>query len=100
MKFPFVDVIITENGKVIKIRFKNFDTGINNIFTEELINKIFNLEEYYGSKKYRHKINRGELGDAFKAILCIPYAIAINNNNDDKSNKNKYQNLSLSIADF
>lgn len=50
MKFPFVDVIITENGKVIKIRFKNFDTGINNIFTEELINKIFNLEEYYGSK--------------------------------------------------
>lgn len=50
MKFPFVDVIITENGKAIKIRFKNSDTGINNIFTEELINKIFNLEEYYGSK--------------------------------------------------
>ena len=91
-KFPFVDVIITENGEVIKIRFKNSNAGINNIFTDERINKIFNLEGYYSSKKYRHKITRGELGDAFKAILCIPYAIAINNNNDDKSNNNRYQN--------
>src|SRR5215210_6906576 len=32
-KFPFVNVIITENEEVIKIRFKNSNAGINNIFT-------------------------------------------------------------------
>ena len=80
-KYPFVDVNITqeENGEVTKIRVRNSNAGIKNIFTEERINKIFTLQKYHSSKRYRHKINRGELGDAFKAILCIPYAIAVNN---------------------
>lgn len=29
-----------------------------------------------GSKRNQYKISRGALGDAFKAILCIPYALA------------------------
>ena len=88
-KSPFVDVIITEEqGEVTKISVRNSNAGINNIFSKEQIDNIFNLDKYYSSKRYRHRINRGELGDAFKAILCIPYAIAINNS----ENNNKYQN--------
>jgi hypothetical protein len=93
-KSPFVEIIITEDNirEVTEIRVRNSNAGINSIFTEERINKIFTLEEYYSSKRYRHKINRGELGDAFKAILCIPYAIAVNNNATDLKSNNKYQN--------
>ena len=70
--------------EVTKIIVRNSNAGINNIFSKEQIDNIFNLDKYYSSKRYRHKINRGELGDAFKAILCIPYAIAINNNNYER----------------
>ena len=96
-KRPFVDVIITqeENGQVTKIRVRNSNAGLNNIFTGERINKIFTLPNYYGSKRYRHKINRGELGDAFKAILSIPYAIAVHN--IDKNNKYKNWDYPLEI---
>ncbi len=87
-KRPFIHVIITQekNDEVTKIIVRNSNGGINNIFTDEHINKIFNLNEYYSSKKYRHKINRGELGDAFKAILCIPYAIVVNNTDKKTTN--------------
>lgn len=83
---PYVSVIITEEaenqneeegGKVTKIQIRNSNAGINNLFSEERINKIFKFDTYQSSKRYRHKINRGELGDAFKAILGIPYAIDI-----------------------
>ena len=96
-KRPFINVIITtdETEEVTKIRFRNSNAGINNIFTEERINKIFTLPEYHGSKRYRHKINRGELGDAFKAILCMPYAIAVHN--VDKNNKYKNWDYPLEI---
>ena len=82
---PYVSVIITEEeeGKVTKIKVRNSNAGINNLFSEEHINKIFKLDRYQSSKRYRHKINRGELGDAFKAILCIPYAIVINKNGEN-----------------
>ena len=90
-KRPFVHVIISEeeNGEVVKIKVRNSNAGIKNIFTEERVKQIFTLQNYHGSKRYTHKINRGELGDALKAILCIPYAIAVNN---DDENNNKYQN--------
>jgi hypothetical protein len=96
-KRPFVDVIITreENGEVTKIRVRNSNAGLNNIFPPERINKIFNLPNYHGSKRYRHKINRGELGDAFKAILSMPYAIAVHN--IDKNNKYKNWDYPLEI---
>jgi hypothetical protein len=62
-KRPFIHVIITQQeggSEVTKIRIRNSNAGINNIFTRERINKIFNLPDYHGSKRYRHKINRGE----------------------------------------
>lgn len=85
-KQPFVHVNITEeeNGEIIKIRFRNSNASIKNIFTEDRVNQIFILQNKHGNKRYRHKINRGELGDALKAILCIPYAIAVNNYNKNK----------------
>jgi hypothetical protein len=84
---PYVSIIISEeeDGKVTKIRARNFNAGISNLFLQEHIDKIFKLDKYQSSKRYRHKINRGELGDAFKAILGIPYALVINND-DDREN--------------
>ncbi len=42
-KSPFIEVIITEDNirEVTEIRVRNSNAGINNIFTEERINKIF-----------------------------------------------------------
>src|SRR5215216_1942637 len=96
-KRPFIDVIITEeeNGEVIKIKVRNSNAGKKNIFTEERVKQIFTLQNYHGSKRYTHKINRGELGDALKAILCIPYAIVVNNS--DENNNNKYQNWNYAL---
>jgi hypothetical protein len=85
---PYVKVFVTEeeDGKVTKIRVRNSYPVIDDrvkIFTQDQINNIFDLTQYYSSKRHKHQINRGELGDAFKAILCIPYAIAVDN--DDES---------------
>jgi hypothetical protein len=85
---PYVSIIISEEeegGKVTKIRVRNSNAGISNLFLQEHIDKIFKLDKYQSSKRYRHKINRGELGDAFKAILGIPYALVINNNGDGEN---------------
>jgi hypothetical protein len=85
---PYVSIIITEEeegGKVTKIRVRNSNAGISNLFGQERVDKIFKLDKYQSSKRYRHKINRGELGDAFKAILGIPYALVINNNGDGEN---------------
>ena len=80
---PFIDVVVAEeNDEVVKIIVTNSNASNENIFSEDQIQKIFNLKEYYSSKRYRHQINRGELGDAFKAILCIPYAIAVNDHSN------------------
>lgn len=102
-KRPFIHVIITQEvkddvGEVTKIRIRNSNAGINNIFSQERINKIFDLPYYHGSKRYRHKINRGELGDAFKAILCIPYAIAVHNIDKNYELKNWNYPLEINVS--
>jgi hypothetical protein len=102
-KRPFIHVTITQEvkddvGEVTKIRIRNSNAGINNIFTRERINKIFDLPYYHGSKRYRHKINRGELGDAFKAILCIPYAIAVHNIDKNYQLKNWNYPLEINVS--
>ena len=98
-KRPFVDVIITqEEAEVTKIRVRNSNAGLNNIFTGERINKIFTLPNYHRSKRYRHKINRGELGDAFKAILCMPYAIALHNIDKNIKYKNWDYPLEINVS--
>ena len=89
-KHAFVNVIITEenNGQVVKIKVQNSNAGIKNIFTVERVRQIFTLQNFHGSKRYTHKLNRGELGDALKAILCIPYAIAVHNYHKNDMYKN------------
>ena len=98
---PYVNVIITEEKEkvqtenkkdgsskmVTKIRVINSNAGIDNIFPDYQINQIFDFSKYYSSKRHRYQISRGALGDAFKAILGIPYAIAINN---EKNNNNDW----------
>ena len=99
---PYVKVFVTEeeDGKVTKIRIRNSYPVINDrvkIFTKDQLINIFNLTQYYSSKRHRHQINRGELGDAFKAILCIPYAIAVNDDNDDERGHYYHWNYPLKI---
>ena len=99
-KRPFIHVIISgeESGEVTKFRIRNSNAGIKNIFTEERINQTFNLQNYHGSKRYRHKINRGELGDALKAVLCIPYAISVHNYNKNEIYQNWDYPLEINIS--
>ncbi len=88
---PYVNVIITEEveGKVTKIKVRNSSAvGIikNNVFSsKEQVENIFKLDRYYSSKRHQHIIKRGALGDGLKEILCIPYAFAIDNNNNNDS---------------
>ncbi|MGB8034250.1 MAG: hypothetical protein WCF03_10575, partial [Nitrososphaeraceae archaeon] len=46
------------------------------VFSKDMLQSIFNFETFYSSKRNQYKITRGALGDAFKEILCIPYALA------------------------
>ena len=99
---PYVKVFVTEeeDGKVTKIRVRNSYHVIDDrvkIFTRDQIKNIFDLTQYYSSKRHRHQINRGELGDAFKAILCIPYAIAVDYENDKESGNYYHWNYPLEI---
>ncbi len=85
---PYVNVTITEEEieennkkKVTKIIVRNSNID-NDVFPKNVIENIFNLEKYYSSKRHQHIIKRGALGDGLKEILCIPYAFAIDNNDD------------------
>ncbi len=83
---PYVNVTITEEEienkkKITKIIVRNSNTD-NDVFPKNGIENIFNLEKYYSSKRHQHIIKRGALGDGLKEILCIPYAFAIENNDD------------------
>ena len=84
-KNPYVNVTITEeeieNKKVNKIIVRNSIID-NDIFPKNVIKSIFNLEKYYSSKRHQHIIKRGALGDGLKEMLCIPYAFAIETNDD------------------
>lgn len=49
------------------------------VFTENIINSIFDFGGFYSSKSNRYKIGRGALGDALKEVVSIPYALAEQN---------------------
>ncbi|MGI9011840.1 MAG: hypothetical protein ACR2F1_11730 [Nitrososphaeraceae archaeon] len=86
---PYVSVFVTEeeSGKLVKIRVRNSSTpGINNSLTKERVEKIFNLDKNNSSKRHRHVIKRGALGDGLKSIFGLPYAFASENNSNDNSN--------------
>ena len=47
------------------------------VFTDDQVKKIFDFDNYYSSKRNQYHISRGALGGAFKEILGIPYALAV-----------------------
>ncbi len=84
-KNPFIDINISEeeNEEIIKIKIKNSSPNSNNhFFTKERLQKIFNFQRYFSSKRHQHIIKRGALGDGLKEVLIIPYAFTIENNNE------------------
>jgi hypothetical protein len=79
-KKPYIKLIVSkeENNQVTKISVRNSNFGkYKEIFTDDQIEKIFNFDNSYSSKRNQYRIKRGALGDAFKEILGIPYALAV-----------------------
>ena len=79
-KKPYIKLIVSkeENNQVTKISVRNSNFGkYKEIFTDDQIKKIFNFDNFYSSKRNQYRIKRGALGDAFKEILWIPYALAV-----------------------
>jgi hypothetical protein len=80
---PYIHLILseeeeTEIGKVTKITVRNSNPiEIGDVFTEDQVEKIFDFDNYYSSKRNQYHISRGALGGAFKEILGIPYALAV-----------------------
>ena len=77
-----IQVIITKDDKSLKVAVRNSNDYGNPIFSKNILQSIFNFDTFYSSKRNQYKITRGALGDAFKEILCIPYALARKNNNN------------------
>ena len=82
-KSPFVNIEISEEeNEIIKIKIKNSSNSNTQFFTKERLYKIFNFQRYFSSKRHQYIIKRGALGDGLKEVLIIPYAFAIENNNE------------------
>jgi hypothetical protein len=73
-----VQVFVLRESKYLKIRVLNLNFGIS-VFTENIINSIFDFGGFYSSKSNSYKIGRGALGDALKEVVSIPYALAEQN---------------------
>jgi hypothetical protein len=65
-----------EDNKFLQITVVNSNQYGKAVFSKDMLQSIFNFETFYSSKRNQYKITRGALGDAFKEILCIPYALA------------------------
>jgi hypothetical protein len=72
---PVIKIIIEQTSSTTKIRVINSNAEID-VFSENLLRRIFNFKKFYSSKRNRYQISRGALGDALKEVLCVPYAIA------------------------
>ncbi len=68
-----IEIIIDQIDSITKIRVINSNAEID-VFSEDLVRKIFNFNKFYSSKRNRYQISRGALGDALKEVLCVPYA--------------------------
>ena len=80
---PFVNIEISEEeNEIIKIKIKNSSNSNKQFFTKERLDKIFDFQRYFSSKRHQYIIKRGALGDGLKEVLIIPYAFAIENNNE------------------
>jgi hypothetical protein len=68
--------IIKEDDGFLRVIVVNSNQYGKSVFSKDMLQSIFNFETFYSSKRNQYKITRGALGDAFKEILCIPYALA------------------------
>ena len=85
-KKPYIKLITSkeENGQVTKITVRNSNLGkYNEILTDDQIKRIFDFDYFYSSKRNQYVIKRGALGGAFKEVLGIPYALAIEDPDND-----------------
>ncbi|MGB7955440.1 MAG: ATP-binding protein [Candidatus Nitrosopolaris sp.] len=71
-----IEVAIKKEANYLCIVVRNSNYYGNVIFTKDQLHAIFDFDTFYSSKRNQYKISRGALGDAFKAVLCIPYALA------------------------
>jgi hypothetical protein len=71
-----VKVIIAKKDNILRIVVRNSNNSSKFSFSRDKLESIFNFDTFYGSKRNQYKLNRGALGDAFKEILCVPYALA------------------------
>jgi hypothetical protein len=69
-----VKVTILKEDAVLRIIVRNTNSSDTPSFSKD--ESIFNFDTFYSSKRNQYKLNRGALGDAFKEILCVPYALA------------------------
>ncbi|HXX97994.1 MAG TPA: hypothetical protein VEL11_12860 [Candidatus Bathyarchaeia archaeon] len=75
-----LEVTISKVANYLRIQVGNSNICDRIVFTREKLKSIFNFDTFYSSKRNQYKITRGALGDAFKEILCIPYALAKDQN--------------------
>lgn len=71
---PIVKVILTQQ----KIIVSNSNFGFES-FNEDRIRSIFTFDKFYSSKRNIYRVSRGNLGDALKSVICIPHALAADN---------------------
>jgi hypothetical protein len=71
-----VKVTILKEDAVLRIIVRNTNSSDTPSFSKDKLESIFNFDTFYSSKRNQYKLNRGALGDAFKEILCVPYALA------------------------
>jgi signal transduction histidine kinase len=71
-----VKVTILKEDAVLRIIVRNTNSSDTPPFSKDKLESIFNFDIFYSSKRNQYRLNRGALGDAFKEILCVPYALA------------------------
>jgi hypothetical protein len=71
-----VDLEILPGGENVKVVVSNSNDSNNPAFTEQRLKSVFNFKDMVSSKRNLFRITRGALGDAFKHIIGMPYALA------------------------
>ncbi len=71
---PEINVYITTRDEAIHLKVSNPDTG--QIFTNQIIENMFNYHNYSSTKRNQFKIGRGALGHGLKTVLGAAYALA------------------------
>ncbi len=68
--------ILKQDNKFLRIMVLNSNVYGKPVFSKDILRSILNFNSFYSSKRNQFKISKGVLGDAFKEVLCIPYALA------------------------